>query len=85
MSRPESGEAPGEGGGAQEGVFGVRVPGPGALKKNTDLQWEFAVGLRKLKQGLWINLEGWGWEGDGREVQKGEGLYVYLWLIHVEV
>ena len=30
-------------------------------------------------------------EGDGREVQKGrwsfksEGIYVYLWLIHVEV
>ena len=27
---------------------------------------------------------GVGWEGDGREVQK-EGIYVYLWLIHVEV
>ena len=71
MSRPESGEARGEGGGAQEGVFGVRVPGPGALKKNTDLQWEFAVGLRKLKQGLWINLEVCDGVGDGREVQKG--------------
>ena len=23
-------------------------------------------------------------EGDGREVQKG-GVYIYLWLIHVEV
>ena len=32
-------------------------------------QWEFAVWLRKLKEGLCINLEGW----DGRwgEVQKG--------------
>ena len=29
-------------------------------------QWEFAVWLRKLKQGICINLE-----GDGREVQKG--------------
>ena len=47
-------------------------------------QWEFAVWLRKLKQGLYINLEGWGGVGDGREVQKG-GIYVYLWLIHVEV
>ena len=27
--------------------------------------------LRKLKQGLGINLEGWDGEGDGREVQKG--------------
>ena len=34
-------------------------------------QWEFAVCLRKLKQGLCINLEGWDREGDGREVQKG--------------
>ena len=31
---------------------------------------EFAVWLRKLKQVLWINLEGWGGEGNGREVQK---------------
>ena len=34
-------------------------------------QWEFAVGLRKLKQGLCINLEGWDGEADGRELQKG--------------
>ena len=45
--------------------------------------WEFSVWLRKLKQVLCINLEGWGGEGDGREFQKGEDLY--LWLIHVEV
>ena len=36
-----------------------------------DSQWEFAIWLRKLKQGLCINLEGWNGEGDGREVQKG--------------
>jgi len=36
-----------------------------------DSQWEFAVQLRKLKQRLCINLEGWDGEGDGREVQKG--------------
>ena len=30
-------------------------------------QLEFAVWLRKLKQGLCINLEGWDGEGDGRE------------------
>ena len=34
-------------------------------------QQEFAVWLKKLKQGLCINLEGWDGEGDGREVQKG--------------
>ena len=34
-------------------------------------QQEFAVCLRKLKQGLCINLEGWGKEGDGEEVQEG--------------
>ena len=37
----------------------------------TDSQWEFAVCLRKLKQELCINLEGWGGEGDRRESQKG--------------
>ena len=34
-------------------------------------QWEFAVCLGKHKQGLCVNLEGWGGEGDGREVQEG--------------
>ena len=36
-----------------------------------DSQWAFAVCLRELKQGLCINLAGWDWEGDGREVQDG--------------
>ena len=31
-----------------------------------DIQWEFAVWLRKLKQGLCINLEGWDWEGGSK-------------------
>ena len=35
-----------------------------------DKQWKFAVCLRKLKQGLCINLEGWDGQEDGREVQK---------------
>ena len=37
-----------------------------------DTQWEFAVCLRKLKQGLCINLEGW--EGGS----KGRG-YMYTY------
>ena len=41
-----------------------------------DGQREFAVWLRKLKQELCINIEGWDGEGDGREVQ--EGISVYL-------
>ena len=35
----------------------------------TDSQREFAIWLRKLKQGLCINLEDG--EGDGKEFQKG--------------
>ena len=35
-----------------------------------DSQWEFAVWLRKLKQGLYINQGGWDGAGDGREVEK---------------
>ena len=36
-----------------------------------DSQQEFAVWLRKLKQGLCINLEGCDGEGDGRKFRKG--------------
>ena len=49
-----------------------------------DRQQEFAVWLRNLKQGLCINYRG----GMGRQMGrrfKREGIYVYLWLIHVEV
>jgi len=35
-----------------------------------DSQWEFAVWLRKLKEGLCINLEGWDVVVDWREFQK---------------
>ena len=49
-----------------------------------DSQREFAVCLRKLKQGLCINLEGWGGERDLRSFKR-EVIYVYLCLIHVEV
>ena len=49
-----------------------------------DGQGKFALCLRKLKQGLCINLGGeMGREMGGRF--KREGIYVYLWLIHVEV
>ena len=37
----------------------------------TDSQWEFAEWFRELKQGLCDNLERWGGEGYGKEVQEG--------------
>ena len=43
-----------------------------------DGQQEFAVWLRKLKEGLCINLDGWDGVGDGKEVQKGGG-YMYTY------
>ena len=39
-------------------------------------QREFAVWLRKLKQGLCVSLEGWEGEGDGREVKKKGYIYI---------
>ena len=36
-----------------------------------DSQCEFAVWLRKVKQALCINLEGWDGEGDRRDIQEG--------------
>ena len=41
-----------------------------------DSQWEFAVWLRELKQGLGDNLEGWDGEGDGKEVQGGGNICI---------
>ena len=35
-----------------------------------DIQREFAVCLRKLKQGLCFNLKGWEGEGGGKEFQE---------------
>ena len=40
-------------------------------------------GLRKLNLGLCNSLEGWEWAGAGRF--KRGGMYVHLWLTHVDV
>ena len=45
-----------------------------------DSQWEFAVWLRELKQGLCENLEGYVGEGGGKK-----GTWVYPWLILVGI
>ena len=42
-----------------------------------DSQRKFAVWLRKLKQGLCMNLEGWDGEGNGKEFQKGGDICMY--------
>ena len=42
-----------------------------------DTQWEFAICLRELKQGLHINLEVWDGMDMGGSFQW-EGIYVYL-------
>ena len=39
-------------------------------------QGEFVVWLRKPKQGLCVNLEGWDGEGGGREVQEGGNMCI---------
>ena len=42
-----------------------------------DSQGEFAVCLRKLKQGLCINLKEW----DVREIRfKRKGIYIYIYI-----
>ena len=43
-----------------------------------DRQRELAVCLRKPKQGLCVNLEGWNGEGDGREAQKGGDICILM-------
>ena len=48
-----------------------------------DSQQEFAVWLRKLKQGLCINPGGGMERKMGRRFKR-ERIYVYLWLLHVE-
>ena len=41
-----------------------------------DSQWEFAVCLRKLIEGLCVNLKGWGGKGGEREIQEGGDICV---------
>ena len=65
----------GERGGEGE-MYGESNMGTYITKCKIGSQWEFAVWLRKLKQGLCINLEGWDGEGDGREVRKGEDICI---------
>ena len=67
----------GEKGGEGE-LYGESNMGASITVCQVDGQWEFAVWLRKLKQGLCISLEGWDGEGDGREVQKGGAICIHM-------
>ena len=63
-----------DGGGEEEGegeMYGERIMETYITICKIDSQWEFAVWLRELKQGLCDNLEGWDGEGDGREAREG--------------
>ena len=53
------------------GMYGERNMETYITVCKIESQREFAGWLRKLKQGLCINLEEWNGEGDGREFQKG--------------
>ena len=48
-----------------------------------DSQWGFSIWLRKLKQGLCINLERWYGEGDGGEFQKEGDICMLSRFSHV--
>ena len=60
------------GGGGEDEIYGKSNMETYITICKIDSQWEFAVCLRKLKQGLCINLEGW--EGGS----KGRG-YMYTY------
>ena len=60
----------GETGGEGE-MYGESNMGTDITICKIDSPQEFAMCIRKLKQGLCINLEGWGGEGGGKEVQEG--------------
>ena len=64
-----------ESGGEGE-MYGKSNMGTSVTICKIDSQREFAVWLRKLKQGLCINLEGWDGVGEGREVQKGGNICI---------
>ena len=68
-------------GGEEEGEREGKMYGENTMETynttcNIDSQWEFAVWLRELKQGLCNNLEGWDGEGDGREFEEGGDLCI---------
>ena len=64
--------------GGEGEMYGKSIMETYIVISKIDSQWDFAVWLRKLKQGFCINLEGWDGEGGGREVQKGRDLCILM-------
>ena len=62
--------------GGEGEMYGKSIMETYIVISKIDSQWEFAVWLRKLKQGFCINLERWDGVGGGREVQKGRDLCI---------
>ena len=67
----------GEGGGEGE-MYGKSNRETYITLCKTDTQQEFAVWLRKIKQGLCINLEWWDGEEDGKEAQTGGDMCITM-------
>ena len=59
-------------------MYGKSNMEPYTIICKIDSQQEFAVWLRKLKQGLCFHLERWDGERDGREVQKGGNICISM-------
>ena len=62
--------------GGEGGMYGESNMETYTTMCKIDSQWEFAIWLKKLKQGLCINLEELGGEADGREFQEGRDICI---------
>ena len=60
------------------GMYGERNMETYITVCKIDSQWEFAVCLRVLKQGLCINLEGWDGKEDEGKVQEGGDICICM-------
>ena len=59
-------------------VYGKSAMETSITMSEMDSQWEFAVRLQELKEEPCINLEGWGGEGHGREIQEKGDMFLNL-------
>ena len=52
---------------------------------SSSVQTEVGTQTGALYQPRGVGWGGWAGEGDGREVQEGGDIHIYLWVIHVDV
>ena len=62
--------------GRESEMYGDSNMGTYTTTCKIDGQWEFAVCLRELKQGLYINLERWDGDADGRDARERRDMAV---------